>query len=607
MSTGSKKSRTPSAATPRAAAEIAPEAPRRTTWRREAITVAALALAVSALVAIIHRPVLSAKAIWVDESKYLFGSPVLNRPGMASAVKILSEVSAPTTVEGYYEPLTQISLMIDVARGGSVQNLRPFHETSLLLHAMNAGLVVVLLHLLFRRPWVAAMAGLAWGAHPLAVEPIAWVWERKTVLAGFFCLVTTVLYVLWICTPGSTTPETAPPTRSRSRSSAIYAAMLASFVMALLSKPISVPLPFVLLAMDYWPLRRLGRRAVIEKLPMVALSLLAAYVTVRSTHQTSGIELPVDNPAVRLLLRPTYLLGFYFGQCVWPEHLTVVYGLPEPFSLANWRVLAVVLLVVVSAVAVVWHWRRRPGLLATAAMFALPLGPTLGIIGFSWIVAADRYVYLPLVGLAVGSAGGLCWLLERVPRGVWTGVVCACGLAICGLSLRSQAYLDEWTDSVILLRNASKMSAVVQNELMVALQEQRQLTEAQKAGERAIEINPRYALAHCNLGGVLYEQDDLAGAMRYFQKAVELDPGLAEAWSNIGGLKLMAEDVSGAGEALERAVRLKPDYPDAQFNLANVRRRQSRIEEAANLYRDILRRHPNHTDAAEQLKEITSR
>lgn len=233
-------------------------------------------LLILSIVAWAHWPALSARAYCFDDQEYFIDNPLVKSPGLDSAGRFFAEVFEPSTVRGYYQPLTMVSLMLDAAMGGSAEDLRPFHRTNLALHVVNSLLLFTLLLQLFNCPWAAALAAALFGAHPLTVEPIAWVSERKTLLAAMFALASLVCYVRY--------------TRTRGR--AAYAGVIVAYALALLSKPTSLPLPVIMLLVDYWPLRREMRRSVVEKLPLFAIGAVSAFVTYESQARTFGVELP---------------------------------------------------------------------------------------------------------------------------------------------------------------------------------------------------------------------------------------------------------------------------------------------------------------------------
>jgi hypothetical protein len=213
------------------------------TGRSTVILLVLLILIVVGATLFAHWPALSAQALTFDDQQYLIENQRVQNPSWTGAWRFLNEVLEPATVRGYYQPLAMISLMLDCTLGGSPDNLRPFHRTSLILHAANTVLVIVLLYMLFGQPWAAAMVGLLFGVHPMTVEPIAWIGDRKTLLAALFALGCLNCYVQF----------------TRTKRWALYALSLALYVLALMSKPTTTLLPVGLLVMDFWPLRRLGR------------------------------------------------------------------------------------------------------------------------------------------------------------------------------------------------------------------------------------------------------------------------------------------------------------------------------------------------------------
>ncbi|MEZ6084181.1 MAG: glycosyltransferase family 39 protein [Phycisphaerae bacterium] len=229
------------------------ETPKTSETRRDSrvVFVGGLLL-LCTIVAIVHWPVLSAQALNLDDGDFLRDNPLVQNPSWNSAKRFLVEVLEPSTVDGYYLPVSMISLMGDYAAGGRVGDLHAFHRTALILHILNMVLIAVLLRMLFGHTAAALLTALLFGLHPLTVEPVAWIGERKTLLAMMFALVTMISYVQF--------------TRHR-RWYWMVGATLA-FLLALLSKPTAVPLPLMLVAMDYWPLQRAIKRSIVEKIPL---------------------------------------------------------------------------------------------------------------------------------------------------------------------------------------------------------------------------------------------------------------------------------------------------------------------------------------------------
>lgn len=555
---------------------------------REVAVLTVLVIGAAAVAAAAHWPVLSAEAISFDDTQYLFWNPNLQQPSLASAGRVITEVVDSSTVEGYYEPLTLLSLMLDVAAGGRPDNLAPFHRTSLALHVLNTALLVVLLYMLFGSPWPAAMVGLLFGTHPLTVEPVAWVWERKTLLAAFFALLCLALYVRYVRRGGR-----AP-----------YLLCLTAYLLAVLSKPTSTPLPVLMLVLDFWPLRRLNGRAVWEKALFFLVAALSAVVTIVSTSRTASITPPGGQTLAQLPLRTCYLLMFYLGKMLWPVRLSSVYLLPEPMSLGRPIVLAAVLGTGALAAVCVLSLRRTRAPAAGGLFFLLAISPTLGLIGYSWVAASDKYVYLPAVGLLIALTG----LLLRIQEGAarpgarrLPAVAAAAGvLLLAGLEIAAtRSYLACWQDTETLYQRMVSFTPQVASlhcDLGGALARKGRNREAIAEYQQAIQLDPALEMAHYNLAIALAEQGQTDEAISEYREAVRLDPQFQKAHYNL------AIALAGQGrdeEAIEHfaaSLELRPDDADALNNLALVLARRGRTDEAVGHLREAVRVQPDDAE-----------
>ena len=344
---------------------------------------AALIVLVGQLVMLAHWPSLSAQALMFDDEQYLTENYLVQTPSWASAGRFLSEVSKPSTVRGYYQPLTMISLMVDYALGGRPDNLRQFHRTSLALHVMNTMLVIVLLYLLFDQEWVAAGVGLLFGLHPLTAETIPWVGERKTLLAAFFALWCLILYVRY----------------ARKGSWMMYGVCMMMYIAALMSKPTSTPLPVLMLLMDYWPLKRLKTRAVVEKAPLFVVGAVSAIITYVSQSSTYGVTLPSEYGFGRIPLTICHNIIFYLYKIIWPANLSSHYAFPMPMGLSNPMVLAGVIGMCIRIPLLLISLRWTRAALTGWLFFFVAILPTMQIIAFNYLIASTKFVYLPSIGL----------------------------------------------------------------------------------------------------------------------------------------------------------------------------------------------------------------
>jgi Flp pilus assembly protein TadD len=519
--------------------------PRRDALRRPkhaGLLLVLLLVAVAGVVLAAHWPVLACQAVARDDPQYVSQNPLVRQPGWESARRFLVEVLHPSTVEGYYHPLTMISLMLDAARAGRVDDLRPFHATNLGLHMANVLLLVVLVYMLFRKPLPTALAGLLFGVHPLTVEPVAWISERKTVLSTFFALWFLIIYVQYV----------------NRRGWKLYAALVASYVLALMAKPTALPLPLLLFLLDYWPLRRRGRQMLLEKLPLLAIGALFAGITYLSQRNAAAVLMPTEFSAARIPLIICHNIVFYLLKFAWPAGLCNYYPIPQPLSLSNGMVLAGLIgtVALLAALAASLRWTRA--LVAGGLIFFVALFPTLGVIGFTDVIAADKYVYLPAIGLLLPLAWLLCRLMalpSRVARTATVVVTLALSIAAFCATRHCLAY---WRDTETLCR-------------------------------RALAIAPQAAVMHMELGIELGRQNRMNEALPALAEAVRLQPEHPKAQYNLGLARALQGQIDAAVPHFAAAVRLKPSYLEARSNLARALSLRGRRDEAIAQYKEVLR------------------
>ncbi len=542
--------------------------------------------AVGLLTFAVHRPVLSAQAISFDDNLYLFENPLIQRPGWDSIRRFFREVFESSTIEGYYEPLTLLSLMVDVELGGRADHLQQFHRTSLALHVLNTMLIIVLLYQLFGHPRAAALAGILFGLHPLTVEPVAWVWERKTLLAAFFVLWSLIGYVFY--------------THRKTRAS--YAMSLAAFFLSLLAKPTGTPLPILLILLDYWPLRRLNRHALYEKIPFFFLSGLSAVVTIISTQRNAVLTLPGQQLWVGMPFQVSYLLMFYLAKIIYPANLSSVYS-PPGSHLVVIACLILTLLLAAALVASV-RWMRAP--LTGALFFVAALFPMLGLLRYSWVIASDKYVYLPAIGLLLIVTNGLSILLTShgtfpAHNATFRGGVIALivlGLAV-GEAVATRRYLRAWTDTETLYRHmirVSPTSPASHNNLSAVLLMRSQVEEAIREARESIRLDPRHTGAYVSLGNGLMRQERIAEAAEAFRFAVNIDPHYARAHHNLGLALYRLGQYDDSVSELSRAIELQPDYAEGFQNYGAALLKVGRFEAARDSFQQAVRRQPKMAD-----------
>ncbi len=564
------------------------------------------------VVALVHRPVLSARAECFDDEVYLREVYLIQDPGWAAVKRAFSEILTPS-VPGYYEPLSMVSLTIDYARGGRPDNYRPFHVTSLALHVANTVMVAVLLRMLFSGPYVAVIVALLFGLHPITVESIALVAQRKAVLAPFFSLASMILYVAYARAGAEPFPcegaVAARPPRGRAARWGLLAGSVVLYAFALLSKPTSTPLPVLLLLLDYWPLRRLSRRALLEKIPFFVVGAASAVITVVATSQTAGITLPGRDSPARIPLQIGYLLSFYVYKILWPARLTSVYPLPEPFTMANGAVAAAVVCTCVLFAVPVLLSRRTRAPLTGWLFFVIAIFPVLGVIGYTWVTASDKYVYLPAVGLLLPLAWGanLVWRggsRAGMRRG---GLVAVAALAAGAEAVATQRYLSYWQDTERLYTRMIKLapnSPYAYNNLAVFYAQQGRFEDAVRRYEDALRVGPPSAQTRTNLAAALGQLGRTDKAIVHLNEAIRIDPGYADAHNILGNVLLVQDRIDDAIRHYTLALEAAPDLYEARNNLALAWLRKGRVDDAVRELRLCLRIQPLHTNARCLLAEI---
>jgi tetratricopeptide (TPR) repeat protein len=597
-----RKPATPSQPAPASASAPVTAWPRFPAW----LIAALLALVTIAL----YWPATGHDFVNFDDNLY-----VLDNPHVTSGLTWESLKWAffkPDVSFGYWHPLTLLSHMLDCQLFG----LNPWghHLTSVLLHALNTVLVFLLLRRLtgatWRSLWVAAL--FAW--HPLHVESVAWVAERKDVLSACFGLLALVFYARYAQVQ-SQPPEsrnTFHVSRFTFHVSLFYLLSLSLFALGLLSKPMLVTLPFVLLLLDYWPLRRLqieNQNSTIknllpllrEKLPFFALAAASSVLTfVLSKHGgalTAGEEIPLGARAGNALI--SYCR--YLGKLFWPTHLAFFYPHPGLWPLAM-VLLAGALLLGLSGL--FWAQRRRsPFLLMGWLWFVGMLVPAIGLIQVGEFAMADRYTYLPSLGVLILAVWG-AYELARPWRPALLALSVAASAAIILCLVLTRQQLGYWQDSETLFRHALDVTEdnwLAYNSLGVTLSAKDQTDDAIRQFQDALRLKPDYADAHNNLGIALLKQGQTDDAIRQYQETIRLRPNDAGACNNLGVALARKGQTAEAIPQFQEAIRLNPDYADAHYNLGVALYTIGQLDDAIRQFQQAVRLRPGNADAHNNL------
>jgi len=515
---------------------------------------------------------------------------------------------------GNWFPLTWLSHMLDFELFGLDSGLH--HLTSVSIHALATLLLFAVLRRITKSRWPSAMVAAVFALHPLHVESVAWIAERKDVLSAFFWMLTLYAYASYVARPG--------PAR--------YALTLLAFCFGLMAKPMLVTLPLVLLLVDYWPLAR-GVR-VLEKLPFLALSAAASVVTY-VVHREAGATASLDIFPLAVRLENTLVsYAVYALKMFWPSKLAVFYPYSRQ-SLAMPAVFAALGLAAITFMAVRMA-RRRPYLIVGWAWYLVTLAPVIGLIQVGAQARADRYTYIPMVGLSIALVWGAAEILQPWPRvrTVLAWSVCAACIVLTWTQVRY------WQDGVSLFRHAADVttdnyvarfnlasalsargedaeaarqlaeavriqpnSAAARAELGQLLAKQGHLQEALLQLHAAVRLNPSDAIAHYRLGTVLGEAGSPREAAREFMETVRLDPGNADAHYNLGISLANQGSVEEAASEFAAAVRLSPDDASARYNLGVSLARLGRIRESIAQLSEAIRIDPHLPGAREALDD----
>jgi len=507
-----------------------------------------------------------------------------------------------------WHPLTWLSLMLDVTFFG--KGPTGPHLTNLLFHLANTVLVFVLFWRLTSAYWRSALVAALFALHPLHVESVAWISERKDVLSAFFSLLALLFYASYgkkrpgiehrkpDATAESLVLGARPPVLD-------YTLAWLFFVLALMSKPMAVTLPFVMLLLDVWPLGRIsgnvkpfqlstGVRLILEKIPFLVLSAMSCVVTFLVQQKGGAVAQLARIPMTARIENALVSYVRYLGKTIWPDPLANPY--PYPGHWESGLVLFAALLLAGICVAAVWLGRKFPFVPAGWFWFFGTLIPVIGLVQVGTQSMADRYTYLPLIGLFVMLAWGLGEVCARW-RSSQPFVVAVIMLFLVAGALRARDQIGYWQDSGTLFNHTlavTKDNYVAYNNLGTYLCSQGRIEEGMRCYVRSLQISPNDSDVWYNLGNALTKLNDLDGAVHAYHRALQLAPDHADILNNLGFTLATEGRFTDAVECFEEALRLNPGFFDAHNNLADVLYYQHKYAEAIPHYRKAIRLVPNN-------------
>jgi tetratricopeptide (TPR) repeat protein len=538
-------------------------------------------------------------------------SYVLHNPRVANGLTLDGIQWAFTHVYATnWHPLTTISHMLDCQLYG----LQPWghHLTNILLQAAAAVFLFLALRNLTGDLWPSLFVAAIFAVHPLRVESVAWVSERKDVLSGVFFMLT-----LW---------SYARYARGNAPSSFWYVTVVVLFAFGLMCKQTLVTLPFVLLLLDYWPLGRTQRSSsgahanvvsqsqrrnrwswlVIEKVPLFALAAASCVATLLA--QQEALDASLKPPLVERVGNALISYVIYLGQMIWPARLAVLYPYPKGNLNVPQVILALLLLLIISAA--VFVWRKKYPFLVTGWLWYLGmLVPMIGIVQVGSQVRADRYTYLPQIGLYLLIAWGAIELFHRWPRSREILTVAAV-LAVAALTAGSCFQSFHWRDTETLWRHAiatTPNNYIAHVNLAQALSQSGRFDEAIAECREALKIKPDFAAAHNNLGDALIQgkpgggsvagQNALDEAIGHYRAALQIKPDFMQARSNLGNVLLQKGQVDEAIAQFQKILEMDPHMAEAEFSLGQAFLQKREVNEAIAHYQKALEIDPDHAEA----------
>ena len=565
----------------------------------------------------VYWPVLKYDFVKYDDDKYLIENPRIK-------AGITTESVTDAFIKPHYSmwhPLTTLSYLLDYELFGFSASW--FHGVNLAFHVACVLLLFWVLQWATGSIWPSAFVAAIFALHPLQVESVAWIAERKNVLSGFFSLLTIGAYVLYSRRPG------------------ILRYLLVFFIFALciMTKPMVVTLPCVLLLMDYWPLERLNfkdsqntlalsGRLIAEKIPLfllVGVLCVITFTAQKGGGVMSGLEKLSLNARVANTLN-SYVI--YMAKLFWPTNLAVFY--PHPggnYSVPKVVVFAVLLVLLTVLLVFILYRRKFPAV--GWFWYVGTLIPVIGLVQVGAQARADRYMYMSMIGLLFIVAWTAAELVQR-----WPGVRVATSLLgvvlVAASATVTRMQLTHWKDSISLFRHAveaTSNNAVMHNNLANELKEQGKTEQAIlhfqrslqikansaevhnnlgnamikqgrndtaiKHYKEAIRLKPKFAVAHYNLGLSFYNNKQFEDAISAYRQAVELKPNYADAWCNLGIAQADFGDFEHAVDSFRQAIAIKPDFVVAHGRLGLALARLNKIEQAIEQFEIVLRARPD--------------
>jgi tetratricopeptide (TPR) repeat protein len=545
-----------------------------------------ICLALTLTTTVVFHQVCTYNFINYDDHKYVYKNPNIQANITLEAIKW----AFTTGYTANWHPLTWLSHMLDWQLFGS----KPagHHLTNLIFHIANTLLLFIVLKQMTHRIWASAFVAALFALHPLHVESVAWVAERKDVLSTFFWMLTMWAYVRFVSRPKISS----------------YLLVVVFFALGLMAKPMLVTLPFVLLLLDYWPLTRVSfkRQAIYhliqEKIPLFVLSALSSVITFLVQRSGGAIAKLAGLPLKFRIFNAIISYIEYIKKMIWPVRLAVFYPHPDRNISILYAVISAIFLLAVTILILRFAKNRR--YLVTGWFWYLgTLLPVIGLVQVGQQALADRYSYITLTGLFIIIAWGLPDLLAK-----WqyrkTALTLSALVIILVMSICTYFQVRHWQNSLTLFQHAldsTKDNYIAHERIAAWLCGQSRLDEAIYHYKRAIEMNPRDADVYLELGAVFVAKGKFDEAVKYFDESLRIKPDFADAHTTIGRALALQSNLDEAVVHFAEALRLDPHSAQAHYHLGKTLVQAGKIDEAITHFEEALRLNPDWVEPMNDL------
>ena len=491
---------------------------------------------------------------------------------------------------GNWHPLAWLSHMLDCELYGL--NPMGHHWTSLQIHIANTLLLFFVLQYMTGALWRSAFVAVLFALHPLHVESVAWVSERKDVLSTFFGMLTILAYIRYV----------------KKRNLFRYSLVFIFLSLGLMAKPMLVTMPFVLLLLDFWPLERLKYYShdqssklfflIYEKIPLFIPVAISSFLTILAQKEAEALYTFEALPFATRIANAFVSYAGYIIKTVWPQNLAVFY--PHPFGTLSllYVFLAAFAIAGISFFSIRW-FKKYPYVAVGWFWYLGTLIPVIGLIQVGAQGMADRYTYIPLIGLFIIAAWGMPdllkkWHYNRIILVIFSIII------IFAFSTRSYFQIRHWENSTTVFKNAVKVTDnnwLAYNNLGLALMRKGKSNDAVLNYKKALQIKPNYLIALDNIGLALYRLEKFEEALFYYSKALTIDPKNAGIHNNTANVLTALGKLEKAVQHYKKAILIDPEFAEAHYNLANVLVTQEKLDKAILYYESAIKKDSEYSDA----------